>query len=198
MTFDRATLAGVLHGIDPSTAEAIANGRARVTERSLPFDAIAVQVVINEPWGERGAWFGVRAGSATQLSGDPDAFTDLAQASAAEIADVDTAVAYVIALLDTTRSFDQPEYRVESASDIRMRPPLDDIERGERDEFLARHAREIAPAVAKPGVGGGFDVTLFRVRRGHVERVTVTISSHGAATMAAERLEPTPPLPMSL
>jgi hypothetical protein len=195
---DRAALADMVQKVEPEMAEAVRSGAAILTDRTLPFDATAVRVLINEPRGERAAWFGVANGAAIPLSGRPEAFVELAQAAGATVTDSDGAVEFALALLDTTRDFDQPEYRIDSAAEVKMRPPLIDAEREAKDRFLSEHATDIQPAAAVGRPDGGFDVTVYRVRAGQVERVVASVGNDGSATMSIEALEPTPPLPVSL
>jgi hypothetical protein len=195
---ERARLAEMVQAIEPEMAEAISSGTAVLTERPLPFDATAVRVLINEPWGERAAFFGVDKVAAVLLSGRSEAFVTLAQSAGVSVTDEDVAVDYALALLDTTRSFDQPEYRIDSVADVQMRPPLIDEEKEAKERFLAEHGDDIKPAAAAVSPGGGFDVTVYRVRAGQVERVVVTVGKDGSATISTQALEPTPPLPVSL
>jgi hypothetical protein len=195
---ERAQLAELVQGLEPEMADAIKSGTAILTERPLPFDATAVRVLINEPWGERAAFFGVANGAAVLLSGHPEAFVNLAHSAGASVTDAEGAVEFALALLDTSRAFDQPEYRVDSAAEVQMRPPLGDEEKEAKDRFLADHGNDIKPATAVVGPGGGFEVTLYRVRAGQVERVVVSVGKDGSATVSTDALEPTPPLPVSL
>lgn len=195
---DSAALAEVLRDVDPAMAESVGSGTAILTERSLPFDAVAVRVVVNEPWGERGAWFGLIDGTAVSLSGRPAAFGELARSAGARVVDPGGAVDFAAALLDTTRAFDQPEYRIESVEDVKMRPPLIEEETEARDRFIADHSRDIGPPAAVARPGGGFEVTAYRVRAGQVEQVVVTVHEDGSADITSHALEPTPPLPVSL
>jgi hypothetical protein len=195
---ERAALADMVQKVEPEMADAVRSGAAVITERPLPFDATALRVLINEPWGERAAWFGVANGTAVALSGRPEEFVNLAQSAGATVSDTNGAIEFALALLDTSRAFDQPEYRVDSVADVKMRPPLIDEERQAKDRFLAEQGPDIKPAAAVGRPDGAFDVTVYRVRAGQVERVLVTVGPDGSATISAQALEPTPPLPVSL
>jgi hypothetical protein len=118
-------------------------------------------------------------GPVMSLTGQPDAFVELARADGLSIGDPASAVAYARAYLETTRSMAELFYLVASVDDVMFLPAPSDEERARIAAFRATYAEVIQPPSAAPD-GPPFTVTIYAIREQALERHTLTVARDGA------------------
>lgn len=127
------------------------------------------------------------------LSDDQPAFFDLAAAHGAEIADRDTALGYVLGLLEATRGPSVIVRPVSDPGDIPWRP-------GSPDEEARRAAFASGPGVAPPRVEEtpeGFHVEVWLVVDQRIQRNSFEVAADGSVASEHHVVAADLPLPIA-
>jgi hypothetical protein len=176
-------------------ATAVLDGTARITPVTVPglVDGAVWQVV--DDVGEHpirvyvGAW---PDGRVRVLSGDQDAWAELAAATRARVSSTKVAVGYIDAYLEATRGTMVRVQPIGGVADIEWRP-------GSADEEAAKAALLADPpdlATVAQATPGGFHVERALVVDQRVQRNEFDVSHHGAITASYEVLAEALPLPI--
>ena len=129
-----------------------------------------------------------RAGAASLLTGQPDAFVRLAREDRISINSAETATAYATLYLEVTRSMSELTYLVRSVDEVRFRPNLDEAGERKRRDFVRRYSSAISPPAAERNANG-FTVSAYVIRQQSLERHRLEVAADGGIEDHAETLE---------
>jgi hypothetical protein len=127
------------------------------------------------------------------LTGAPAELIALARVDGARIDSPDSAEAYTITFLETTRSMSELFYVVESTDDVQFRPNLSPEQEQAKAAFVEEYGPVIQPASAAPA-DYGYLVTVYAVRDQALERHAVSVGPDGTVTDEITILERDLPL----
>lgn len=196
MNLNEESTEAIAAALHPFVGDAVREGRALVTHFPVPGlrEGSVWRVRLEDLEHPQQAYVGLWPdGSARVLSDDLAAFMDLVAAAGVEIADPETALGYVQALLEVTRGPMVIVRPLTSVADIRWRPGSDEEER-RKAEFLSQAS--VRPPLAEPS-GDGFHVELFLVVDQRVQLNSFDVARHGSVSASYRVIAKDLPLPIA-
>lgn len=157
--------------------------------RELPGGAVA-GLFEAFPHPSASFYAGVAGGRVFCLTGAPDAFADMVQASGLQVTDEQTAAELARQYVETTRTFETFATALDSADDINWRTPP-------APEVAARLREAVRPPVAAAAGPGRYEVSLFVLHGDAVERRVLTVTADGTVTERTEDVFRNLPVPIS-
>ena len=112
------------------------------------------------------------------LTDSSENYAKLIQADGSVVDKSNTAIDYVTAYLEVTRSMSRLFYIVRSSQDINFRPNLNDKEEKLKAAFLEKYQSIVAPPTAEQ-TNGYYVVTLYSIEEQSLKCYSITVNQQG-------------------